>query len=557
MKAFPSIRILGNKVQGLNWLGFAKGRFALLEKVMSYGGDKSKRIAVQTSNISPEPGINITCYKGFNLSSIVISVEGKIITEPLKYILKFYWYNIATSGTRNYTIDIVVSTLFNIFIGGGYSTAGSPGPFGDQVLFVKYDPDGIVLIYQTLTSQTSFEFLTSLTIDSDDNIYGTIDVYSARSDGTYDSLVEKFNSAGEVVWGRILGGIGYTVNQNDIIYRNGYVCSCAYLYDWANPPTTTVNIIGLVVKYNTSGTLQWMQQLAYTYVGADPVGWVYLTNIAIDTNDNVYVVGHTTGDAGAVTFGWVFIAKYNSAGVIQWMKQMYQTPVAGEFYAESEIIADNFGNIYLINEHRKPATGSTGVFDFCLVKMSSAGVILWEKKFSVPYNNSEPVYGGIFPTIASGRNGDVYLITPAYTLTPPDRDTTPVINGHIIMKINSLGEMYWQRIMKSELFDISIGGLTVDVKDDFYIVGDIEGATKPITIKAPGDGSFVLSEYGLEFTDPNLTISNGTTAIAAESGKIVAGTAVGITSANTTRIESDLVAEYEITKYIKSKKQAR
>ena len=123
------------------------------------------------------------------------------------------------------------------------------------------------------------------------------------------------------------------------------------------------------------------------------------------------------------------------------------------------------------------------------------------------------------------------------------------------MKFDSTGNVYWQRTMKSELFEISVGGITADTNDDFYIVGDIESVTKPITIKSPGDGSFILSEYVLEFAGPELTISNGTTTIAAESGKIVAGAAVGIASANTTRVESDLVATYEITKYLNTKRK--
>jgi len=65
----------------------------------------------------------------------------------------------------------------------------------------------------------------------------------------------------------------------------------------------------LIAKYNSAGALQWARTLGGT--GAD-----YGYGVAVDSADNIIVVGQTSSDgAGGVDF---LIAKYNSAGALQW-----------------------------------------------------------------------------------------------------------------------------------------------------------------------------------------------------------------------------------------------
>ena len=65
----------------------------------------------------------------------------------------------------------------------------------------------------------------------------------------------------------------------------------------------------LIAKYNSAGALQWDRTLGGT--GTD-VG----NAVAIDSANNIIVVGYTASDgAGGADF---LIAKYNSAGALQW-----------------------------------------------------------------------------------------------------------------------------------------------------------------------------------------------------------------------------------------------
>ena len=68
-----------------------------------------------------------------------------------------------------------------------------------------------------------------------------------------------------------------------------------------------------VVKYNSSGTKQWTQQLGTS--AAD-----YARGVAVDSSGNVYAAGTTHGALDGNTSAGgsdLFVVKYNSSGVKQ------------------------------------------------------------------------------------------------------------------------------------------------------------------------------------------------------------------------------------------------
>jgi hypothetical protein len=68
---------------------------------------------------------------------------------------------------------------------------------------------------------------------------------------------------------------------------------------------------GYLMKYNSSGVLQWQRR----------IGSTNLTAIHIDSSSNIYVAGKNSSNN-------LFIAKYNTSGVIQW-----QTKLAGATFS--------------------------------------------------------------------------------------------------------------------------------------------------------------------------------------------------------------------------------
>ena len=73
-----------------------------------------------------------------------------------------------------------------------------------------------------------------------------------------------------------------------------------------------------VVKYNSSGTKQWTEQLGTPSSDA-------ANAVATDSSGNVYVVGVTYGGLDGNTNAGnsdLFVVKYNSSGTKQWTKQL-------------------------------------------------------------------------------------------------------------------------------------------------------------------------------------------------------------------------------------------
>jgi len=82
--------------------------------------------------------------------------------------------------------------------------------------------------------------------------------------------------------------------------------------------TSAGNTDLFVVKYNSSGTKQWTKQLGTS--GNDNA-----SGVATDSSGNVYVAGYTDGGLdGNTSAGGValIVVKYNSSGTKQWTQQL-------------------------------------------------------------------------------------------------------------------------------------------------------------------------------------------------------------------------------------------
>ena len=73
-----------------------------------------------------------------------------------------------------------------------------------------------------------------------------------------------------------------------------------------------------MVKYNSSGTKQWTKQLGTSSTDT-------ANGVATDSSGNVYVAGGTYGGLDGNTGSGVndlFVVKYNSSGTKQWTNQL-------------------------------------------------------------------------------------------------------------------------------------------------------------------------------------------------------------------------------------------
>jgi hypothetical protein len=108
-----------------------------------------------------------------------------------------------------------------------------------------------------------------------------------------------------------------------------------------------------IAKYDSSGNLQWLRQLGSVSASAGASsGSDSCNGITVDTFDNVYCGGYTTGSLGEANGGDVdaFITKFDSSGALQWVRQLGSVSAPSGASSENDfcngITTDTSGNIF-------------------------------------------------------------------------------------------------------------------------------------------------------------------------------------------------------------------
>jgi hypothetical protein len=189
--------------------------------------------------------------------------------------------------------------------------------------------------------------------------------------GTSATIVTiRYNPAtGDSVWVRKIKGSG---NQNDmpsaiVTDNTGFV----YVTGWIFNPNRDM----FVVKYSAAtGDTLWRRTYNGTGNGGD-----YSHSLFVDASGNVYITGRSD-IGGAQKFTTL---KYNSAGVLQpgW-PSVYSDSLSTTYDEAKSIKVDGSGNVYVTGK-----SGASGLEDYLTVKMNSAGVVQWAKKYAPSGSN--------------------------------------------------------------------------------------------------------------------------------------------------------------------------
>ena len=150
----------------------------------------------------------------------------------------------------------------------------------------------------------------------------------------------KYNSSGTKEWTEQLGSEstdtanGVATDSSGNVYLGGV--TKGRLNGKSNSGRTDI----FVIKYNSSGTRKWTKLLGTAQNDL-------ANGVSIDSSGNFYVAGVTYKNLdGNTTAGSadLFVAKYNSSGTKQWTKQM-----GTEEYDEASGVAnDSSGNFYVV-----------------------------------------------------------------------------------------------------------------------------------------------------------------------------------------------------------------
>jgi hypothetical protein len=240
-----------------------------------------------------------------------------------------------------------------------------------------------------LLGGNSADYVSKIVVDQQANLYGIghfrDSLNQSLSRGNEDILVFKYNSSGQLIWTKQLGGIGedlgkdIAINDNGDLFITGHYRNTLY-YD--NDSLVSLgNTDVFVAKLDLQGNLSWIKSIGNT-------GFETGTAIACDAFGNSYITG-TFEDSLRIdnqslqSYGSLnnFIIQLNPIGNLGW-KNSVGTPI---FDNLKDIQLDAAGNVYIAGHFRAVLSGTLGQLnsngdqDALLLKLDINGQLLWWK----------------------------------------------------------------------------------------------------------------------------------------------------------------------------------
>ena len=411
----------------------------------------------------------------------------------------------------------------------GSSTANLTSAGGNDIFLAKYDASGNYVWARGMggTGADQGNFLAldlsgNLVVTGSFNVTADFDPGSGTSNltsaGSYDIFIAKYNSSGDFVWAKGMGGTDADVGNSFAIDGSGNVVLTGYFNSTSDfdPGSGTSNLTSagssdiFIAKYNSSGDYVWAKAMGGT--SAD-VG----NSLALDVSGNLVVTGYFqvtadfdpgSGTSNLTSAGSsdIFIAKYNSSGDYVWAKGMGGTGNDQGYF----LALDGSGNLVVTGYFNgtadfDPGSGtfnltSAGGNDFYIAKYNSTGDYLWAKAMGgtgSDVGNSLALDGNSNVVVTGYFNGTNIDFDPsANTSTLTSAGGSDIF----IAKYNSSGDYVWA---------IGMGGtgadqgncLTLDGSSKLFVAGhfkatvdfDPNAGTTNLTSMSGGQYGFVAA----------------------------------------------------------------
>jgi hypothetical protein len=381
--------------------------------------------------------------------------------EPLEdRTLPSAGWAISPGGTGTFDLDQHISqpdANGNVYVTSYFSgTVTFPTPNGTTTLttpsnnfasyVAKVDPNGNFLWAEQFGGQRSGAW-SGVTVDTSGNVYLTGDFNGTQSFGSFSLTGTSANGTGYLCKvdpnGNFLWAQEFAYGTSGS--HSGFLTPLAvdgngnaYLSWFANSPTGSV---GFLSKYDSSGSLQWTQQVASGATACSP------NCVTLDANGNAYVGGNATqGNSGG------FLASYDPTGKLYWSET-----------TASPVRADA---IYQNTLYTGMAPNANSPTDF--QKYDLSGNVLLSEQITSPV--SVTPFG-----MAVDTSGNVYLTGGFGQDT--DFDPGPGVavmdtGGSFVVKLDSSGNF---------LSAWNVGGasygMALDSSGDIYTVGHFSGTT--------------------------------------------------------------------------------
>ena len=409
------------------------------------------------------------------------------------------------------THSVATDANGNVFCAGWYydtditfgSTTLNYSYDGDMFL-VKYDASGNALWARKSGGQ-GFPDPHGIAVDASGSVYitgvfdgtamtiGTSTLVNADSAFT-DMFIAKFDSSGNFLWAKSAGGSlrefseSVTVDYAGNVYVSGSFESATLSFD----AVTLTNIYSgsediFIVKYDANGNVLWAKsggganQEWSTCVTTDPFGNVLMAGPY--NSDTLFFDGsYILNPFSFMGYEEMFIIKFDSSGILSWIKQITGNNYFNELYGLS---ADAFGNFFVIGT----STGDTvifdsitatnpaaGYYDMVLAKYNPAGNVQWAKivgGYGIEYG-----YG-----VVADASGNAYVTGHFDSDTIYfDGTTYVVVNQNYVsdmftVKYDGAGNVNWAKstagIYQPSTYGFPLQSIASDASGNIFTAGSV------------------------------------------------------------------------------------
>ncbi len=293
-------------------------------------------------------------------------------------------YAVATDGAGN----VVIAGKSDGSLPGA-NDRSLPDPFvakyskGGQLLWLKS-----VLDVRTALGTTDTAW--GVATDGAGNIYvagDTVDTLPGEDKaGGRDAFIAKFDGNGNRLWAHLLGSTADDTARGIAVDANGN----AFIVGSSNggqlplqAPRQSVDFF--IAKYDTNGVRQWVRQ-------DGSAGWDYAHGVAVDATGNAYMTGTVEGNFDASSNPGVgydaFVAKYGGNGNRIWFSRLASK---GPDEARAVAVSRDGGTVYLTGytngDFDLPGFPAQTIFccgtpDAFIARLDGSGALQWAHNLS-------------------------------------------------------------------------------------------------------------------------------------------------------------------------------
>lgn len=311
---------------------------------------------------------------------------------------------------------------------------------------------------------------------------------SATSKGERDVFIAKYSDSGNLIWVKTHGGSGYDEGSSLRLDAEGkHIVVTGFMQNCEFDNTFLKGSPFFVAKYDTSGLIQWVKEVKTTGGGSE-------TSVALDTRGNTFITGGAFGSTVFDTIGIYisfFIAKYDPSGVIKWVRGTHTGSAAA--VQPSDIACDLLNNVYVTGfiqnsiiqfDSTHFLTPQAGGNLF-LVKYDNEGNVVWAKK-------SDNMEFAVSNGISIDAKNNIYLTGNFRNKIKFDSIALEGNNKGtaFLAKYDSGGNAQWATKVEGSGYSNGSGS-TVDQKGNVYITGVTADVSRFGEIEMARGGMFV------------------------------------------------------------------